>query len=195
MEEKLYLYTGNRKHLARKINCKTCKKELLISKYRKHCGYCQSCNCKRLSEKVIIKDDELYIIEAGLKRRAKEIICVICDRKLNVRKSSRQKYCQKCSAKTAAKRRIGKSSIRKNLRGYRKIALEFFKEECQCCKVNKYIDIHHIDKNKKNNSLENLLPLCKRCHMKLHKKYREGKSHVFAFKELKCEVESDTIIN
>jgi ribosomal protein L34E len=32
----------------------------------------------------------------------------------------------------------------------------------------RYINIHHKDKNKKNNKRENLLLVCAKCHMKLH---------------------------
>lgn len=34
-----------------------------------------------------------------------------------------------------------------------------------CGKKKKRLDIHHKDKNKSNNSIENLIKLCRRCHM------------------------------
>lgn len=46
---------------------------------------------------------------------------------------------------------------------------------CQCCGITerrlknkrfKKLDVHHIDYNKKNNKKENLISLCKSCHMK-----------------------------
>lgn len=39
---------------------------------------------------------------------------------------------------------------------------------CQKCKTNKQLVIHHIDKNKKNCSEINLITLCRSCHIKLH---------------------------
>ena len=36
---------------------------------------------------------------------------------------------------------------------------------CQICKKNGYI-VHHIDYNKFNNNLDNLITLCQSCHMK-----------------------------
>jgi len=44
---------------------------------------------------------------------------------------------------------------------------------CQACGVteetlNQDLDIHHIDFNKSNNSLNNLVSLCRSCHLKLH---------------------------
>jgi hypothetical protein len=38
---------------------------------------------------------------------------------------------------------------------------------CQICNTTTdQLDIHHIDYNKKNNLIENLIPLCKQCHGK-----------------------------
>jgi hypothetical protein len=59
----------------------------------------------------------------------------------------------------------------------RKIVFNRDEFKCQCCgcseddkKTNKLL-VHHIDTNKKNNSLSNLILLCGQCHVSLHKKY------------------------
>lgn len=39
---------------------------------------------------------------------------------------------------------------------------------CTLCKSNKYLDIHHIDKNRRNNSVKNLIILCRSCHRRVH---------------------------
>lgn len=41
--------------------------------------------------------------------------------------------------------------------------------QCQICKIKqneltRKLDVHHIDYNKKNNSLDNFVPLCRKCH-------------------------------
>src|SRR5262249_12260821 len=44
---------------------------------------------------------------------------------------------------------------------------------CTCCGFNKWpliLQLHHIDKNRENNSLENLTVLCPNCHRALHHK-------------------------
>ena len=42
---------------------------------------------------------------------------------------------------------------------------ESYKFICQLCdQESDKLDIHHIDYNKKNNALDNLIPLCKTCH-------------------------------
>ena len=43
-------------------------------------------------------------------------------------------------------------------------------KDCYFCSK-KAVNIHHIDENRKNNSEENKLNLCKGCHNKLHRIY------------------------
>lgn len=41
--------------------------------------------------------------------------------------------------------------------------------ECQVCrKKSRSLDVHHIDENKSNNNPENLIPVCRSCHRKVH---------------------------
>lgn len=51
---------------------------------------------------------------------------------------------------------------------YRKIVFEEYKipEVCFHCKSEKNIVIHHMDKNRYNNDIENLRPVCHSCHMR-----------------------------
>lgn len=39
---------------------------------------------------------------------------------------------------------------------------------CELCGATKSIDVHHKDGDYKNNSLDNLMIVCRSCHMKLH---------------------------
>lgn len=41
-------------------------------------------------------------------------------------------------------------------------------QECQICKSTKNLDVHHKDGNFRNNTIENLMLLCRSCHMKEH---------------------------
>lgn len=53
----------------------------------------------------------------------------------------------------------------------RKIAylIEGKEEKCELCGSTKNIDVHHKDGNYRNNSIENLIVVCRSCHMKLHR--------------------------
>ena len=47
-------------------------------------------------------------------------------------------------------------------------------EKCILCGFNKFVVLHHLDQNNKNNSQENLVGLCPNHHQMLHTlKYRE----------------------
>lgn len=41
---------------------------------------------------------------------------------------------------------------------------------CERCKKYRALQIHHIDKNKKNNNLQNVIMICKSCHRMIHNK-------------------------
>jgi len=97
--------------------------------------------------------------------------------------------CKKCNVEFLSKNTYPKlctecKKIANNIDFYpklfyknRKIVFERDEYKCQCCgcesnglAANKLI-IHHIDVDKKNNSLSNLITLCEQCHLSLHGKY------------------------
>lgn len=54
---------------------------------------------------------------------------------------------------------------------YRKQALQHYGEMCQLCNYDEYpavLQVHHIDHNRMNNALSNLLVCCPTCHMVQH---------------------------
>lgn len=49
--------------------------------------------------------------------------------------------------------------------------IEFLKREfriCQSCLSAPYEETHHVDGDRRNNSLQNLIPVCRKCHKKFH---------------------------
>ena len=44
---------------------------------------------------------------------------------------------------------------------------------CQKCNRKDNLQLHHKDKNRKNNKLNNLMVLCSHCHMNLHKNWEK----------------------
>lgn len=54
--------------------------------------------------------------------------------------------------------------------------------ECKKCGSKNNLEVHHIDYNKRNNDLKNLLLLCRKCHRKLHRGPRRKRK-----KERKCQ--------
>jgi len=58
-----------------------------------------------------------------------------------------------------------------NYRKYHNVSIELYKEktkECVLCGFNKIVDLHHLDKNLKNNNPSNLIGLCPNHYKTLH---------------------------
>lgn len=55
---------------------------------------------------------------------------------------------------------------------YRKLAFENNPHSCALCDFSEQyaLEVHHIDKNRKNNDLSNLIVVCANCHRGIHKK-------------------------
>ena len=69
---------------------------------------------------------------------------------------------------------VGLSSYNTGNRVYRKYAFENYQHMCanDKCGYDDYdelLDVHHIDMNRMNNNLENLIILCVRCHYAIHR--------------------------
>ena len=70
-------------------------------------------------------------------------------------------------------------------RQYRKYCLIFNDEICHNCFLkrtfsdNFHIEIHHIDGDRHNNRIENLIPLCANCHKEEHSHFRNGLGHLY----------------
>jgi hypothetical protein len=56
----------------------------------------------------------------------------------------------------------------KSFNGKHKEVLDRDKNKCLLCGSKKMIIIHHIDHNNKNNDINNLVTLCRRCHPRIH---------------------------
>ena len=50
---------------------------------------------------------------------------------------------------------------------YRERAIKKYGAFCEICNYDEILDVHHIDKNRKNNKINNLIVLCPNCHAKI----------------------------
>jgi len=64
--------------------------------------------------------------------------------------------------------RMSSGDCLKKMVNYRKKALEHYEQKCDICGKEKRIEIHHRDGDRTNNSIDNLRPLCKHCHTRVH---------------------------
>jgi hypothetical protein len=53
---------------------------------------------------------------------------------------------------------------------YREKCINQKGDYCHVCEATNDIRVHHIDGDRKNNDVENLIPLCRTCHAKVHTK-------------------------
>lgn len=106
--------------------------------------YCQYCG-KKLERKRLPNGDLEYFIHFN-----------------------KRKYCdQKCMAE-AFRGRI-KTSNPSWYTAHRWARLIKEKSHCEICGTTKNLDVHHIDKNPNNNRKENLIVLCRSCHIRIHR--------------------------
>jgi len=89
----------------------------------------------------------------------KQIICERCQ-KIGFRATCNALYCLDCLEE------VNKEGGRKRY----KEKFRLFSNKCYFCERKRSLEIHHIDKNGKNNKKENLICLCILCHKKLHSK-------------------------
>ena len=75
-----------------------------------------------------------------------------------------------CSNQCAGKARRNKSSEKCACRNARNDAAKqgLLKTACEMCGKCSLLDLHHKDGNRENNTADNLMTLCKRCHAKWH---------------------------
>ena len=102
-------------------------------------------------------------------------ICIVCNKPFIANRST-AKYCG-CSRQTELKYiynipkikkvKIRKISVREKTRAIVKL-LGIKRIKCVECSKGTTLAIHHIDKDKTNNTLDNLQVLCKACHRLKH---------------------------
>ena len=73
---------------------------------------------------------------------------------------------------------------------YRKKCLSQKEEKCKVCGKGEGIEVHHIDGDRANNNIENLIPLCKEHHLSVHR----GDEEVYELVEQLETVERGTMV-
>jgi 5-methylcytosine-specific restriction endonuclease McrA len=130
-----------------------------------------------------------YNSRTGTEGRRQLFSCAICGKEI-IRTLSRVRTCDSkvffCSSSCAGvARRIGTgledmqlSHYNMGKGTYRERALRNLKPVCARCGYNKYesvLEVHHIDRNRTNNVVDNLEILCPTCHREDHYLAHDGK--------------------
>lgn len=162
-------YGKLRKHAY--VACNTCKCLFLkrldfITRRPNYNHYC-SVDCSRANlkpnSKILVNcaycNDSIYRTKSSIKKSKSGL--VFCNRKC---KENAQKI---GGIKEIQPNHYGTASII----DYRKLAFEMLDPKCNKCGYNKYVEVlevHHIDKNRENNNINNLEFLCPTCHREFH---------------------------
>lgn len=101
-----------------------------------------------------------------------EKFCETCEKpftvmaRKNEKRYKKSRFCSRSCANSVG----GKAKSEKYGLGdkqYRKIAFSVYKHECEVCSYNELPDVlqvHHIDSDRNNNDVKNLVILCPTCH-------------------------------
>ena len=164
MKKEVFFEHGGRRSRGKVYNCKYCEKDFIGKEYKDKRKYC-STKCSQKGSKVRIK-----------------VSCAHCSNivyKTNkaIKNSKSGLYFCNRKCKTTAQRLGGIKEIMPSHYGtrqsfdYRGL---FTDEELVCyrCGYDEFrpsIHIHHLDRDRTNNSKDNLIPLCANCHYGLHR--------------------------
>lgn len=99
--------------------------------------------------------------------------CPICGTKFTTGKDSpREKItCSHSCANSYFRSGVNNPNWKEH--SYRTTCFHFHKKECIVCGEDKIVEVHHLDENNKNNSPNNLIPLCPTHHQYWHSRYKE----------------------
>lgn len=120
-----------------------------------------------------------HFTTGGKKSVLGERICPNCNNKFTVIlsniKESQKVTCGHACANKYFSWNQGSKNKKSGISYYRKLLISFYEEHgllfkcCHCSEADPIVvDIHHIDEDRYNNDLTNLIPLCVRCHRLLH---------------------------
>lgn len=91
---------------------------------------------------------------------------------------NRRKYCGfECMKRAFVKKDATNQNWGESHHSARKIVylIEDREKVCEICGSTKNVDIHHKDGNHHNNESDNLMLVCRSCHMKLHREVKKCK--------------------
>lgn len=152
------VYGGHPRWMRQKVCANPeCGRDFLAPKHRDPLFCCRSC-------------------ASHMSRNQVRSTCPLCGKEFDL-KRCRQKYtktgqnfCSRACKEAAQSIKLGLISpphYKDGRSSYRRRAILHYGPECSECRYNKddrMLDVHHIDQDRSNNELDNLLVLCVWCH-------------------------------
>lgn len=162
-------------------NCKHCKKEFdfkSTSEKANHSRWCEY-NPDKKTENVLSALKKRHDNQFGNFIKI-TVSCDCCGKDFLVEERehlfpSKEKYfcSRKCANSVGGKAKRDKYG----LTSYTSIAKEHYEEKCIVCGFDEIVEVHHIDENRNNNDIKNLVFLCPNHHYLLHRKKSEKVSN------------------
>lgn len=149
--------------------CKECNKEFVSKKYRRHVqDFCsKSCSSKNKIHPSYKSSIITCLGKSKIPRECKECKHTFLVFPSMIKIKDRAKYCSnKCRIT-----HWNKTSLEREQPGaYRANAWKVYEKKCyDCGNIDKRVlVIHHIDGNRKNGQINNLIPVCHNCHCIRH---------------------------
>jgi len=166
--------------------CLACNKEFYVPQYRKETAKFCSHECQNHKQY-----DKWVFNCLGCGKE-----CISSPSRRNYNKKFCSLECRETKRKSEKERRNHQKSINKIKRGidqgrtFRRHIFQLKDKKCQECGYDEHdfcLDVHHIDKDCKNNNIENIAILCVICHRKLHKGFLTLKERKVVMKIKKKE--------
>lgn len=167
-----YMSMGNHHRYSRvEVVCRNCGKRLMVRKGRADALYCSHA-CRGQATRGV--NSPLWV-------EKREVPCGHCGKVMLLSKGKRRRYCNRdCANRQHSRNMTGEgNSNYLHGEGYYPYSTEFIqlrkdvrrrdKYRCFLCdktraENGKHMDVHHIDWDKSNNVIENLVCLCMACH-------------------------------
>lgn len=114
-------------------------------------------------------------LKAKIKYEVIEKACPICGVKFKTQKRSDKREKKTCSyscSNTFFRSGKDNPNWKEISTQYRSKCFEYHKKECVICKEEKVVEVHHIDEDRNNNDIFNLVPLCPTHHKYWHSEYK-----------------------
>lgn len=151
---------------------KCADKALVVPRIKKKCKVC-STQFEFLESRLKHSNRAFCSIECFYENQKNQIdkICECCEKQFSVSKSKgiggKGRFCSReCVVKFSVKE---KAAAYKHGHGwFKKMSKETRSKTCEICEKVGKTDIHHIDGNERNNTVENFITLCRSCHMRIH---------------------------
>ena len=132
---------------------------------------------KQILEQALIEEGinfDHYTSTHKPKRPEIKKVCEVCGKEFIKEfstKASKQRTCSYSCSNTLFRSGKDNPNYKEDSSNYRKRAFDTYLHECSLCGYDKHpaaLVVHHIDKDRNNNEIDNLIILCANCHAMAH---------------------------